>query len=146
MKRLLLLALLVPVFAFGQYSNVTGYFKTQRLGTEILNKAYVGTTRDTTQSINPWAYNAAMIALQSKDSVSLTVLVQYSIDGVTWDTTVTVDSLSNGNNNGDYKEINVSTFGNPGAYAERFIFVVNPGYRLGTSSATYTARYILKRY
>jgi hypothetical protein len=145
MKRLLSIAILslVVAGASAQYvKNNYEYLKTDRLGTQILDMAYVSEQIDTTQAFGPVDFAAVFVNVQSKDSASILIKYQLSSDGVTWGALTTLDSLSTAA--GDFKSVNL-TASLLGAYRARLIFTIQD-YRLGTSTATYTAGLTSKKY
>lgn len=145
--KLLLAVLLCSSVGFAQV--VTGptfkydFVKTKG-GTSVLNKAYTGTTLDTTQALGLAAWTNNFVNVSSADSASVTIKYQLSVDGVNWGVLTTADSLSTASNTGDVKSVNLSTYA-VGSPFIRFIFALNPSFRLGTSSATYSASLMQKR-
>lgn len=107
----------------------------------LVNRAYNAGTNDTTQAIQTG--KSTFLTLASKDSASLTIKYQLSLDGVNWGALTTTDSLSTANDNGDAKSLNVDNIA-LGAPFVRFTFSQNPSFRLGKTSATYTARVVQK--
>ena len=145
MKKIFLL-LFLPCVMFGQsnISNKVEYAKTFRLGTQILNLAYVANQSDTSQIVKCSDYTSTFVTVQSKDSASIHIKYQLSVDGVTWGTLNTQDSLSTASNTGDVKSLNMSTIA-LGANYIRYVFN-QTAFRVGTSSATYTALIVNRRY
>lgn len=151
MKRLvlfLILSFIIVSLSFAQgeitYKNKSEFFKTARLGAEINSKAYIATTIDTTQSFAPSAYKDIYIAVQSLDSASCVIKYQTSLDNTNWGLITTFDSLSTGSNTGDMKAVNLTTTFVGVPYA-RVIFGFN-NFRVGTSSATYSAHINLRKF
>ena len=137
MKRTLFaLLFLVGIPAWAQQNNSTDFLFDITQG-RIENKAYAAATLDTTNTIDVTKFSSVHVAIQSKDSASIYVNYQTSLDGVTWGVSTVKDSLSTASNAGDVKTIDfTATVG--GAPFVRFIISQNV-FRLGYSSATYSA-------
>lgn len=109
---------------------------------EILNKAYAAATLDTTQTVDASYFKEAWLTVQSKDSGSILISYQLSLDGVTWGVATLYDSLSTASNAGAARLTNLSTVA---AGAPYFRLILDPNvFNLGFSSATYSARITLK--
>jgi hypothetical protein len=139
MKKILIVAAVLLGIGFSNQWAVMRDYK----GTEIWRKAYTASTLDTTQWIATGNYEAIYLALASEDSASIHVYYQL---GISTDTVMGAqtlyDSLSTGNNAGDVKVMNLTTVCAAAPYV-RFVFD-GQVFRLGVTSAKYTASYMLK--
>ena len=112
------------------YQNDNGYCVGITNGAQFLNRAYtVHAQTDTTQAIGLFNIARHYISIQSKDSASIIIKYQLSVDGVTWGVLNTQDSLSTASNIGDVETLNMTTEV-LGARYVRYIFYVQ-GFRLG---------------
>lgn len=139
MKKILVICAVLLGIGFSNRWAVLRDYK----GTEIWRKAYTASTLDTTQWIATGNFENIYLALASEDSASIYVYIQLgiSIDTVVGAQTLK-DSLSTGNNAGDIKVIDLTSTVAAAPYF-RVIFD-GTAFRLGTSSAKYTASYMLK--
>jgi hypothetical protein len=147
MKRILpVLLIAICVIAGRSYAQGYGYAeemnRNMNMGnstTRILLSAYTSTTKDTTVAYNVTQFKSVFVTLQSKDSCDLYLKYQLSLDGgATWGVATTKDSLTTATDAGDVKVMDLSAqIG--GCTTVRFIIEQNGLYKLGTTTAKYTA-------
>jgi len=141
MKKILIVAAVLLGLGFSNRWAVMRDYK----GTEIWRKAYTASTLDTTQWLATGNYTSVYLALASEDSASIHVYYQL---GISTDTVLGVqtlyDSLNTASNTGNIKVINMTTVCAAAPYV-RFVFD-GTAFRLGVTSAKYTASYMLKEY
>jgi hypothetical protein len=143
MKKILFLVLF-PCMALSQSYRNDIFYPEEINGTAILNQAYASAQLDTTQAIKCSEFAGHFVSVQSKDSASIHIKYQLSVDGVTWSLLATQDSLSTASNTGDIKTLNMTSVVN-GSNFVRYVFN-QTAFRVGTSTATYTALITNKRY
>jgi hypothetical protein len=141
-KLLIVLLVLIGTDLYGQYANETSYLRRDRTKVTLQNVAYTTGQIDTCEAIQPWQFASVSIAVQSLDSASITIKYRSSIDGTNWGQVTTLDSLSTAD--AGYKEIALTT-GTLYANYVQMILTVN-AFRLGVTSATYSARWTGKLY
>ena len=141
-----------PQDALVELPTVTVYYHTPAsrnryavtvLGSSLTNRPYTGSTVDTVAILGTSDYSKTYLNLASLDSASLTVKYQLSLDGSNWGVLTTADSLSTASNTGDVKSILLDTY-QLGAPFMRLVISQNPSYRLGKTSATYSASVVQK--
>jgi hypothetical protein len=118
MKTLIAL-LLIAGTMYGQQTTVTymnRYLRAQHdnagvggvdSSTQILNRTYTAAKLDTTEAIGCLPWVNTYVNLQTKDSASIHIKYQLSIDGVTWGVLTTIDSLSTASNTGAFKSVSM---------------------------------------
>lgn len=150
----LLFLLLIPVCLPAQHNDK--YFNEDRIlalnmnvgntTSKIQDRAYTSSTVDTTEWVLLSDYAGVNLSLQSKDSCTLLINYQYSLDKSALGVSTLIDSLSTAGAAGALKSINVLTTALGATYG-RFIFTGSALARPeGTTSATYTAKLLLKKY
>lgn len=162
MRRLLML-LVVPALAVGQGIVVTApsagleksdYFyrvvdtagTTPRLGAVIYNRAFTGSTVDTSQILETTRTKSVWIHAASKDSTSLLISYRLSLDTKVWTAFRLLDSLKMTNQTGVVvKSLNVSAQADSARYIQFQFSHSAKAYAMGTTSATYTVTYAIKR-
>jgi len=112
----------------------------------LYNYAYTASTVDTTEWVNLANFANAYLTLQSKDSCTLLINYQLSVDGVALGVSTLLDSLSTASDAGALKTLNFGTTALGATYG-RFIFTGSAqAFPEGTTSATYTAKVLLRKY
>lgn len=151
MKKLLFLVMVVFVtsVSFSQFGQdfirrQTFNGRTLTAGTAMAAKAYTAATDDTTQAIDTYNWVSTVGVIAVKDSASMKVYYQPSYDGINFDASILIDSLSNNVNAGATMAFPLPK-GADNMVKVRFE-VVGTAYRLGTSSATYSFKVVQKRY
>ena len=101
---------------------------------------------DTSQTVPLYRAKSFWVQMSAKDSISLIPQYQLSPDGSAWALAVTFDSLKiNDNQSLVNKSVNLSAVADTAAYV-RFIFTPSRNaYPPGTTTATYSVRYAIKR-
>lgn len=110
----------------------------------IQNVAYG--TADTTEWIYLTPYEEVYLSVQSKDSATILIKYQLSVDRVALGTLTTIDSLQTTSNAGNLKTINVLTVAGGAPYVRYVLAKSALAFPLGTSTATYSAVVTKKRY
>lgn len=94
MKRILFLAVFLPVLVFSQFpvtfKTIMSGSSTQ--GAKMEGKTFTFGSTDTTQPQNISASSVVHLGLQTTDTVSVIIKYQLSMDGQNWSTVVTLDS------------------------------------------------------
>lgn len=149
MKKLIFLLFMAQT-AFGQYTNEDRYIALDmNVGNnvaKIQNRTYTSSTVDTTEWLHLANLANVYLSLQSKDSCTLLINYQYSVDRVALGVSTLIDSLSTAAAAGAFKSINVLTTAIGASYG-RFIFTGSALARPeGTTTNTYTAKALLKKY
>jgi hypothetical protein len=111
---------------------------------QLLNRTYASGTTDTSEAIRCAPWNNTYVTLSSKDSISLHLKYQLSVDGQTWGVLTTLDSLSTGTGAGPAVKVVSLTSTILGAPYARFILAVT-AFNRGTSTPTYSAYLVQKR-
>ena len=150
MKKFLLMAFFIWQSALGQYTNedriIALNMNEGNNVAKIQNRTYTASTVDTTEWLLLVNSASVSLTLQSKDSCTLLINYQYSVDRVALGVSTLIDSLSTAAAAGALKSINVLTT-SIGATWARFIFTGSAAARPeGTTTNTYTAKALLKKY
>lgn len=146
----LLMGFFIWQSALSQYTNEDRYIALNmnegNNTAKIQNRTYTASTVDTTEWLHLANLANVYLTLQSKDSCTLLINYQLSVDRVALGTSTLLDSLSTASNAGNAKTLNFGTTSLGAPYA-RFIFTGSALARPeGTTSNTYTAKMLLKKY
>lgn len=142
MKRLLFL-MLFPVLAFAQPDRVESPLYTYD-GVTVSGLAYTAANLDTLNTIGIVGWNEVWLCVQSLDSASIHIKTRLTLDKSNYGVMATVDSLSTNSNTGDIKMIDLVATAKGSPYVQ---VILDPtAYLLGTTSATYSAWLLYKRY
>ena len=123
MKRILFLALILPVLASAQFpvtfKTIMSGSSTQ--GAEMKGKTFTFGSTDTTQPQNISASSVVHLGLQTTDTVSVIIKYQLSMDGQNWTSVVTLDSSRQTSSGTAVKALNLST-ATLGMFYIRYLF------------------------
>lgn len=157
MKSLLALLLFASVAYSQPMGNLSGFTERYLLAqkshagvggadstVQLLNRTYGSGTTDTTETIRCAPWNNTFITLSTKDSISLHLKYQLSVDGQTWGVLTTLDSLSTLTGAGPaVKTVSLSST-ILGAPYVRFVLAVT-AFNRGVTTPTYSAYLVQKR-
>ena len=112
-------------------------------GGSWFTKVYTLSTADTSQSIVLGGYRNIALNLRSKDSCAVWVAYQPSIDGITFGTLITIDSLVTVSNTGDTRGFALPA---NGSFMQAIRWVLTfSGAKIGVSNDTLIAQCVLKQ-
>jgi len=146
----LLMGFFIWQSALSQYTNEDRYIAlNMNLGNnvaKIQNRTYTASTVDTTEWLDIANLANVYLTLQSKDSCTLLINYQLSIDRVALGVSTLIDSLSSSAAAGNLKSLNALTTAIGSPYV-RYIFTGSAkAFPEGTTTNTYTAKALLKKY
>jgi hypothetical protein len=142
MKKILILAFVLVIVTVGFSINRWNVLVTNN-NTSIWRKAYTAATLDTTEWLATGEYEHIYLGLTAEDSASIHIYIQpvNRIDSILA-SPVLWDSLNTASNTGAAKTFDMTSAVAGYPYA-RFVFD-GQVFRLGVTSAKYTASYMLK--
>lgn len=161
--RKYLLLLVVPVAVWSQATVVptvnegvgegTGYLYTvddttggtPRVGSLMYNRTFTSITADTTQSIPTYRSKSLWVHVAATDSCTILTKYQLSLDGISWATAVSLDSVKVTSQAYFIKSYNLSTVGDSARYVRLLLPFDTNAYAKGTTTPTYSVTYAIKR-
>lgn len=145
--------LLLPVVAFAQVRpvdsprNQDGFLLTNN-SVVINGKAFTGSTVDTTEILDCRYQKTLYVNVQANDTTTVLIGYALSLDGTTFTSFATKDSLSAkpANSTASVKSVDMTSTILGARYA-KFIFTHSANaYALGVTSPTYSASFTFKKY
>jgi len=147
MKKVLVVGLLCITAltqAQNQY-NINGIFNDNN-SASLAGAAFVAATIDTTEALYVPNFKTLYVNVFAADSCTILIKYQLSSDGSNWTAVATKDSLSHGADGYGFKSVDFTSTVLGAQYVRfHFDFDVN-AFAIGSTSATYTPSYVLKRY
>ena len=113
---------------------------------KIQNRTYTATTVDTTEWLHLANLANVYLTLQSKDSCTLLIRYQLSVDRVALGLSTLLDSLSTSAAAGNAKSLNIGTTSLGAPFIRFFLAGSALAFPEGTTTNTYTAKMLLKKY
>ncbi len=150
MKKLLFL-LLLPLLAFAQQprpfgpdKNASDFFLTNK-GTAIRAKAFTSATSDTTEVLRLVDFKTAYFNVQVQDSATVLIYYALSDDGSNFPTFTLKDSLTNSSTGSGFKSLDLTATTLGARYLKMRWTFSALAFPLGTTTATYSASFTLKK-